>query len=400
MSSIDLASRSIRRMQADLIDLHDPQGIYFHRACNACLATLMAAAAQVFWPTIAQPLLVIAALCFVLSTNTRDRRGRPITLLGSLLIVLLSTGLLVLTQVYPILQALVLISLGFLIHYLTQFGAVFSGGLFVWVLSLLASAGNPSIEKLPDTLLNITLGWLIVYFCYFWILPYRPYPVLLSLLKRTRLRLATRLQQIVDRLYPTEENWDTANEMRIDDLDQRLDSLISAQQSLLRVVERKQRIPKNTIVHYRKVITTYEELFEAILVLEQSLRILRSADPALQLSDGWQKAEGRGQKAGLVASEVGVNQDQLPSQLQSGLQQLSQQAFEVLEQSASSLLDSPLQLDPTFEQWLQVFVSDFQAIWETHIQHQNTQQAIYTLVTKVNAVVTLPIDLLRTTDVP
>lgn len=95
MSVVHFAARRIQTMQADLIDLHDPQGIYFHRACNACLATLIAAAGQVFLPTIAQPLLVIAALCFVLTTSTHDRRRQPTTLFGSFIVVLLSTSLLI-----------------------------------------------------------------------------------------------------------------------------------------------------------------------------------------------------------------------------------------------------------------------------------------------------------------
>lgn len=92
-----------------LMDLHDPKGVYFHRALNACLATLIAAIVLYLFPAIAQSLIVIAALCFVLTTNTTDRPERPTTLLGSLIVVLISTGLLVLTHTQPILQALVLI---------------------------------------------------------------------------------------------------------------------------------------------------------------------------------------------------------------------------------------------------------------------------------------------------
>jgi hypothetical protein len=276
MSFANSIAKGFHSTQELLLDLHDPKGVYFHRALNACLAALVAAIVLSLFPAIAQSLIVIAALCFVMTTNTTDRPGRPTTLLGSLFVVLLSTSLLILTHTQPILQALVLIGLGFLVHYLPQFGAAFSGGLFVWILCLLASAGNPGIAKLPETLLNIILAWVIVYLCYFWILPYRPYPVFLSLLRRTRIRLGKRLQDAIAYFNTELEGQDAADLMRNDNLDQRIVSLMTAQDWLIQRLDHRKQLSEKTIAHYRQILEIHEELFAAILVLEQSLLILKS----------------------------------------------------------------------------------------------------------------------------
>lgn len=357
MSFATIASRRIQMIRVILIDLHDPSGVYFHRAWSACLAGFMAAVMLYAASAIAEPLLVIAALIFMHMTSDRDRPRRPTVLLGSLIVVLLSTNLLVLTRFQPVLQALVLIGLGFLAQYLTQFGQAFAAGTFVWILSVVASAENPTIEQLPLTCLNLVFGFLITYLCYFWVAPYRPHRVLLSLLNRTRFRLTERLQRAVARSnfqYSSDLQWDT-------DLDRRIVSLMTTQDDLLKKVVQKKQASSQTIAcdqaevigSDRQMVTAQGELFEAILVLEQSLLILKA--PA-----------------------------DVPLPLQIGLTQLSRQTAHILGQAASlPAWGSRLQLDSDFEQWLHNFVSNRQLPPNTQVQRQNTYEAIQTLLLKV-----------------
>jgi hypothetical protein len=263
------------------------------------------------------------------------------------------------------------------VHYLPQFGAAFSGGLFVWILCLLASAGNPAIAKLPETLLNIILAWITVYLCYFWIFPYRPHPVFLSLLRRTRIRLGKRLQDAIAYFNTELEGQDAFDLMRNDILDQRIVSLMTTQDWLIQRIARRKQLSEGTIARYRQALATHEELFAAILVLEQSLLILKSTTS-------------------------------VPVQLQSYLTRLGQQIFTFLEQSASPQSPESLpQFDPACEQWLQDYLGNIPTdkasysptLTETLIQKQNIQRSFHTLLSKVRAVATLPIQLGRTADV-
>lgn len=379
MAFVNIAFQRIQALQVLLMDLHDPSGAHFHRAWSACLAGLMAAVVLYFAATIAQPLLVIAAIIFMHTTSELDRPRRPTVLLGSLIVALLNASLLSLTQPQPVLQGAVLIGSGFLAQYLIQFGQAFTAGTLTWILSVIANTENPTVEQLPVTWLNLTLGFLIAYFCYFWIAPYRPQRVFLSVLNRTRSRLVERLQSIVDDLNPQTDHWCSPAMQPNRSLDRRIVSLMNTEDTLLNKLEQPQlpgdaiaankRILVNKqvlrIAHYREMLTAQRDLFEAILVLEQSLLILKSA--------------------------VDV-----PLPLQLGLLQAIRQAAAVLGQaSPSQMLGSRLQLNADFEQWLQDFVSNFpsgetlrhsQIPTETQIQKQNVFRAIHILLSKVNAV--------------
>ncbi len=376
MAFATLASQRIQAIQAILMDLHDPSGVYFHRAWSSCLAGLMAAVLLYLAPAMAQPLLVVAALIFMHTTSDHDRPRCPTTLLGSFMVVLLSSSLLVLTRFQPILQAVVLIGLGFLAQYLAQFGSAFTVGVFVWILSVAASAENPTVEQLPILWLNLALGFLIAYLCYFWIAPYQPHRVFLSIVNRNRLRLAARLHHAVDRLDPrldgqyfSDRQWNT-------DLDRRIVSLMNTQDDLLEKGVQKKQPSSQELAHYHQQIAAQRELYEAILVLEQSLMILKATAD-------------------------------VPLQLQIGLTQLSRQAAHLLlgQTAPPQAWGSGFQLDADFEHWLQAFVSDdpqgetgsHRAVaLETQIQRQNTYQAMQTLVSKVNAVADLTLQPRRT----
>lgn len=373
MAFVTIAFQRIQTLKVLLMDLHDPSGVHFHRAWSACLAGLMAAVVLYFAPTIAQPLLVIAAIIFMHTTSALDRPRQPTVLLGSLIAVLLNASLLSLTQLQPVLQGAVLIGSGFLAQCLTQFGQAFTAGTLTWILSAIANTENPTVEQLPVTWLNLTLGFLIAYFCYFWITPYRPQRIILSVLNRTRSRLAERLQAIVNDLNPQTDLWCSSEIQPNKSLDRRIVSLMNTEDSLLNKLEQLQLLGdaiaanKQTlrIAHYREMIAAQRDLFEAILVLEQSLLILKSVID-------------------------------VPLPLQLGLLQVIRQAADVLGQaSPSQAFGSRLQLNADFEQWLQDFVSNSssgetlrhcQIPTKAQIHKQHVFRAIHSLLSKVNAV--------------
>ncbi len=359
------------------MDLHDPSGVYFYRAWNACLAGLIAAMGLYLAPAIAQPLFVIAAIIFTHTTSDRDRPSRPTVLLGALIVVLLSTSLLTLTQFQPVLQGIILVGLGFLAQFGTQFGDAFTVGSLVWILSVIASAETSTVGQLPMTGLNLILGFLIAYICYFWIAPYRPHRVLQSVFQRTRRRLVERLNRAVHCLDSRSDAQRSQNHPPDGDLDRRIVSLIKTQNHLLNKMTRQQQAPNQAIANYHQAVAAQEDCFEAILVLEQSLLMLKCADD-------------------------------VPFPLQLGLKQLSGQITETFGQNLPSRRPGTLfHLESDFEQWLQAFASNSlraettsgrQVLLADQVLRQNVHQAIQTLLSKINAIAELTIALQETPD--
>jgi uncharacterized membrane protein YccC len=327
----------IEKIRSPLIDLHDPVGIYFHRAGNACLATLIAAGILYFFPSV-RPLLVLSALCFTLTTGRLNCPGDPITLCGSLAITVLGTGFVILSWFQPLLQGAILIVLGFLVHYLAGYHRAFAGGIFVWILCLLAAAGNPSVERLPGTLLSLVFGCAIVYLCYFAIWPYNPVKVFQANGERIRSRLSRRLQRAIE-FYPASEK---------DSDDRAIVSLFTAQHSLVRQIAWTKRIPLNEIERSRQEIGKREELFEAILVLEQSLQ----AFPCRET---------------LLSSELTT---------------LVRWVAEFLQRGNIR----PIKLDPCFERSLEERAGDPNRSLATRLSWGNLQQAILQVIEKTNAI--------------
>lgn len=359
------------------MDLHDPSGVHLYRAWNACLAGLIAAMGLYLVPAIAQPLLVIAAIIFTHTTSDRDRPSRPTVLLGALMAVLLSTSVLTLTQFQPVLQTIVLVGLGFLAQFGTQFGDAFTVGSLVWILSVIASAETSTVGQLPITGLNLTLGFLIAYICHFWVAPYRPHRVLRSVFQRTRLRLVERLNRAVHGLDSRSDTQRSSNRPPDGDLDRRIVSLIKTQNVLLNKMTRQRPAPNRVIANYQQAVAAEGEWFEAILVLEQSLLMLKYTDD-------------------------------VPLPLQLGLQQLSRQITEIFGQNLPLQRPCPLfHLESDFEQWLQAFVSNSlkaetasrrQVLLADQVPRQNVNQAIQALLSKINAIAELTIALQEATD--
>jgi uncharacterized membrane protein YccC len=325
--------RRIEKIRSPFIDLHDPEGIYFHRARNACLATFIAAWILYFFPG-ARPLLVLSALCFTLTTGPLNRPGELMTLFGSLAVVASGTSFLILTWFQPLLQGAILILLGFLVHYLSGLHRIFAGGIFVWILCLLAAAVNPNAAQLPITLLDLVLGASIAYVCYFALLPYNPVGVCRSIRSRVGLRLAERFQRAIE-VTPASGIDDRA-----------IVSLLTAQHFLVRYLARKKRIPRNEIQRYRQAIAKREELFEVILVLEQSLQALEPKD--------W-----------LFHSE---------------LTNLARRIAQFLERKDLRAIE----IEPRFDRWLEERESDPNLSPVARLSWRNSRRAILDVIGKIN----------------
>jgi hypothetical protein len=271
---MELKARCVQWLQSTrstLTDLHDPTGEHFHRAWTSCLAGAIAAVILYWVPTIAQPLLVIATLIFMQNNKERDRTRQQIVLVGSVVVAMVGFSLLNILHGFTALQAIALIGLTFLSQYLVQFSPAFQAGTFTWILIVIAYIDNPTPQELPATLLNLAVAGLIAYVCYFWIAPYRPQAAFKEITHRTRLRLASRVQQIEAIFHPPLPMSQLPIESVLEpDLNDRIVSLLTAQHSILKRLK-VDKFSQSAIAHNQAVILAEADLFEAILILEQSL---------------------------------------------------------------------------------------------------------------------------------
>lgn len=222
----------IQTIRYHLTDLHDPLGIHFHRAWKACLAGLFAAIFLYFLPWVGQPLAVVSAMIFAHTTSGSNPRKQQLTMLRAVLLTISGICLLGLASHLPTLQMLLIILLSFLAQYVVRFGSQYSSSL-IWILILVAIAEHSSTAEIPKIILNIVIGFLLAFVCFFWIFPYNPQKALITTAERTKLRLGELLKQIVDRLG--QDSRQTTN--RIAGLKRRIFSLIEAQQSNLKQVK-------------------------------------------------------------------------------------------------------------------------------------------------------------------
>lgn len=254
-------------------DRHDPDDVHLQRACQASLAGLLAAGFLYFLPAIAHPLIVIAALIFAHTNKGSNPRQQQLSMLRAVLVTIGGIALLAPLQNLPLLQSALIVLLSFLSQYVVRFGSRFESSL-IWILILVAIAESPPLSEIPKILLNIGLGFGLAFLCCFILFPYNPQAACDRLVRHTHYYLAKLLQLTVQSVASS------LNGMRSQrhspaELKETIFNLIQVQQGLLqqnRSTRLRRKLPLGG--YQPQLINQQQQVFEAILVLEQTLMSL------------------------------------------------------------------------------------------------------------------------------
>jgi uncharacterized membrane protein YccC len=359
MDKVELSDKRmlewVQKIQNSLADLHDPSGSHLHRAWKACLVGLLTALIIYFAPQVGQPIMVIAAMIFAHKTTGNTPRQQQLTMLRAALISVLGIGLLGCLANYLLLQAVFLVILSFLAQYAVRFGSQYNSTL-TWILILVAIADNPSISAIPGILINVAIGFFLAFICFFGFFPYNPQKALEAMAKRGRSDLGNLLGLTIRSL--NQHSRQTTDD--ITDLKRRIFSLLEAQESSLKQIQAKLQQGAETIVAMdRQLISTQQELFEAIVVLERALFPLKYSQ--------------------LVSI-----------QLQPSLQQLADHTLVFLDRVSLSALSGENSLQSNIEEIIQKQLANPILSPEDRVYLGNVNLASQTLLEKLNALLFAP----------
>lgn len=235
------------------------------------MAGLLAALIIYFAPQVGQPLMVVAAMIFAHKTTGSTPRQQQLTMLRAALIAVLGIGVLGCLGNYFLLQAILLVTLSFLAQYAVRFGPQYNSTL-TWILILVAIAENPPISAIPGILLNVAISFFLAFICFFGFFPFSSQKALEAMAQRTQLRLGELLKLTVHSIgqssQPLTED--------ITDLKRRIFSLLQSQESSLEQIQAKLQHDQTTIAAIdRSLVSSQQEIFEAIIVLEHALHPLK-----------------------------------------------------------------------------------------------------------------------------